>query len=113
MTGGSETVLVVEGDELVRRYAESQLAALGYRVIVANSGPRALEIVRQYDDIDLLFTDIVMPGEINGRELADAACAIRPGLKVLYTCGYAENAIVHHGHLDPGVRLLGKPFRRS
>jgi PAS domain S-box-containing protein len=111
--GGSETVLVVEDDELVRRHAEIQLAALGYRVIVASNGPRAMAIVRQCKDIDLLFTDVVMPGGMNGRQLADAAQAIRPGLKVLYTSGYAENAIVHHGRLDPGVHLLGKPYRRS
>jgi PAS domain S-box-containing protein len=112
-TGGSETVLVVEDDELVRQHAEGQLTALDYRVIVASDGPRAMAIVRQCEDIDLLFTDIVMPGGMNGRQLADAACAIRPGLKVLYTSGYAENAIVHHGRLDPGVHLLGKPYRRS
>ncbi|MDZ7645387.1 MAG: hypothetical protein U5K76_14980 [Woeseiaceae bacterium] len=71
-------------------------AALAIGVIVQRIP--GLEIVRQYDDIDLLFTDIVMPGEINGRELADAACAIRPGLKVLYTCGYA--AYRHRLSLD-------------
>lgn len=111
--GGTETVLLVEDDALVRSYAETQLAALGYQVVSAGDGPEALEIIRKQQDIDLLFTDVIMPGGLNGRELAEAARAIRPELKVLFTSGYTENAIVHHGRLDPGVTLLGKPYRRS
>ncbi|HUG98206.1 MAG TPA: PAS domain S-box protein [Gammaproteobacteria bacterium] len=111
--GGTETILLVEDDDMVRRYAEGQLVALGYRVIIAGNGPEALAIVRRRDDIDLLFTDVVMPGGMNGRQLADAVLSIRPGVRVLYTSGYSENAIVHHGRLDPGVHLLGKPYRRS
>ncbi|GHC30712.1 ATP-binding protein [Aidingimonas halophila] len=109
--GRGETILVVEDDDLVRRYACQQLTSLGYVVIEAIQGSEALEYIREHDDIDLLFTDIVMPGGLNGKELADRARTIRPQLKVLYTSGYTENAIVHHGRLDPGVLLLSKPYR--
>ncbi|MEO7549035.1 MAG: ATP-binding protein, partial [Ramlibacter sp.] len=110
--GGNESILLVEDDALVRRYANDQLAGLGYRVIQAHDGAQALETLRGGQPIDLLFTDVVMPG-MSGRQLADAACRMRPGLKVLYTSGYTESAIVHHGRLDPGVQLLGKPYRRE
>ena len=112
-SGGRECILLVEDDVLVRRYAGDQLAALGYRVLQAGDGPEALEILRAEEDIDLLFTDIVMPGGMNGRQLADAALALRPRLKVLYTSGYTDNAVVHDGRLDPGVLLLNKPYRRA
>ncbi|OGT71171.1 MAG: hypothetical protein A3H44_07770 [Gammaproteobacteria bacterium RIFCSPLOWO2_02_FULL_57_10] len=111
--GGSATILLVEDDELVRHYASSQLAALGYRVIEATNGATAMEIVQTQADIDLLFTDVVMPGGMSGHQLADAARALRPAIKVLYTSGYAENVIVHHGRLDAGVHLLQKPYRRA
>ena len=97
---------------MVRAYVESELKTLGYRVIAASNGPAALELLRRPGDIDLLLTDVVMPGGMNGRQLAEQAHAIRPGLKVLYTSGYTENAIIHHGRLDPGVQLLSKPFRK-
>jgi CheY-like chemotaxis protein len=86
------------------------LSELGYRVLVAQSGADALEILDGENDIDLLFTDVVMPGGINGRQLSDEAVRRRPGLKVLYTTGYTRNAIVHHGRLDPGVQMISKPF---
>ncbi len=108
-----ETVLMVEDDDMVRRYAYGQLLKLGYRVLEASDGPTALEIVRQHPEIDLLFTDVVMPGEMSGHDLAERALALRPHLKVLYTSGYTENSIVHQGRLDPGVLLLNKPYRRS
>jgi len=111
--GGTETILLVEDDEGVRRYACEQLRSFGYRVIEAADGPSALAIIEQRDDLDLLFTDVVMPGGMNGRALADAARQVRPGLRVLYTSGYTENAIVHHGRLDAGALLLTKPYRRS
>jgi signal transduction histidine kinase/ActR/RegA family two-component response regulator len=111
--GGTESILLVEDDEAVRRYACEQLRSFGYQVMEAADGPSALAIVAQRDDIDLLFTDVVMPGGMNGRALADAARQLRPGLRVLYTSGYTENAIVHHGRLDPGALLLSKPYRRS
>jgi signal transduction histidine kinase len=113
VTGGAEIVLVVEDDELVRRYACTELRSLGYRVLDADCGASALQIVERREDIELLFTDVVMPGGMSGRALADAARRLRPGLRVLYTSGYTENAIVHHGRLDAGVMLLAKPYRRA
>ncbi|MFQ3661731.1 MAG: PAS domain S-box protein [Chloroflexaceae bacterium] len=112
-SGGQETILLVEDDEAVRHFARQQLMSLGYAVVEAATGPSALEILRARDDIDLIFTDIVMPGGMSGRELVEAARLLRPGLKALYTSGYAENVIVHHGRLDPGVVLLSKPYRRA
>ena len=111
--GCSMRILVVEDDTLVREHLVAQLRDLGYRVTDASSGPEAYEIIKRMDDIDLLFTDVVMPGGMNGRQLADAALKLRPGLKVLFTSGYTENAIIHHGRLDAGVLLLSKPYRRQ
>jgi signal transduction histidine kinase len=111
--GGAETVLVVEDDAPVRQLACHELRALGYHVLDASCGADALRIVESDEPIDLLFTDVVMPGGMSGRQLADAARQRRPGLRVLYTSGYTENAIVHHGRLDPGVMLLPKPYRRA
>ncbi len=113
IVGGPEFILVVEDDPMVREHLVASLIGLGYRVEAAETGPQALEILRDRPGLDLLFTDIVLPGGMNGRELADAARALRPGLKVLFTSGYSENAIVHHGRLDPGVELLSKPYRRD
>jgi PAS domain S-box-containing protein len=113
VVGGTEKVLLVEDDQLVRDHVAAQLEALGYRVVGAASGPEALRHLRESDDFDLLFTDIVMPGGMNGRQLAEEAHLMKPGLPVLFTSGYTENAIVHHGRLDPGVHLLNKPYRRQ
>ncbi|MCS3758779.1 ATP-binding protein [Bradyrhizobium centrosematis] len=110
---GQETILVVEDDPLVQGYVIAQLGSLGYRTLVAGDGASALALVDQGAKFDLLFTDIIMPGGMNGRELADAVRLRRPGVKVLYTSGYTDDAIVHEGHLDPGVTLLGKPYRKS
>ena len=107
---GAETILVVEDDEALRTYTTEILAELGYRVLAAANGAAALEIIERGPKIDLLFTDVVMPGGMNGRQLADEAVRRRPGLKVLFTTGYTRNAIVHHGRLDPGVQMIGKPF---
>ncbi len=109
--GGSEHIFVVEDDELVRTHLVNQLKALGYRVSMAENGKKALDLLHRLDDVDLLFTDIVMPGGMNGRELAESASAIRPGLKILFTSGYTENAVVHQGRLIQGVQLLSKPYR--
>ncbi len=113
VAGGTETILLVEDDEGVRSYAQAALRSFGYTVIEAGDGAAALALIRQNDGIDLLFTDVVMPGGMNGRALADAARQLRPGLRVLYTSGYTENAIVHHGRLDADAQLLSKPYRRS
>jgi PAS domain S-box-containing protein len=107
---GAETILVVEDDETLRLYTVELLSDLGYSVLAAANGPAALEMIGQNQHIDLLFTDVVMPGGMNGRQLADEAAKLRPGLKVLFTTGYTVNAIVHHGRLDPGVELISKPF---
>ena len=101
---------MVEDDEALRAYTTEILTELGYRVLEAPNGAAALEILERDADVDLLFTDVVMPGGMNGRQLADEAVRRRPGLKVLFTTGYTRNAIVHHGRLDPGVELIGKPF---
>ena len=107
---GEENVLVVEDDDDVRIYTVESLRELGYRVIEAHDGTSALRLLeRQETPISLLLTDVVMPG-MSGRELADEARARQPDLKVLFTTGYARNAIVHGGRLDPGVELLPKPF---
>jgi len=105
-----ELILLVEDDDALRSYTSQILAELGYHVIQAAEGRAALEILAERDDVDLLFTDVVMPGGMNGRELADQARQLRPGMRVLFTTGYTRNAIVHHGRLDPGVNLIGKPY---
>lgn len=110
---GSERILVVEDDDLVRGHTESLLVSLGYKVVSASNAPEALAIIQKAPDFDLLFTDIIMPGGMNGRELAEAARKLKPTLKILFTSGYTENAIVHHGRLDRGVHLLNKPYRRE
>jgi PAS domain S-box-containing protein len=107
---GDETVLVVEDDDALRLYTVEILSELGYSVLTANNGAAALEIIGRNRNIDLLFTDIVMPGGMNGRQLADEAVSRLPTLRVLFTTGYTANAIVHEGRLDPDVQLISKPF---
>ena len=111
--GGSETILVVEDDKLVRDYVLAQLHSLGYATLDAANAAEALAIVKAGHAFDLLFTDMMMPGATNGRQLADELRNERPDLKVLFTSGYTEDAIVHHGRLDSGVLLLAKPYRKS
>jgi CheY-like chemotaxis protein len=111
--GGVEKILVVEDDELVRRQLTSQLRDLGYQVVSANDGVEALDILRNSEHFDMLFTDVVMPRGINGYELADEAAKLRPKLPVLFTSGYAESAIARRGRLEPGFNLLRKPYRRQ
>jgi PAS domain S-box-containing protein len=112
VAGHGEQILLVEDDELVRAHAVKLLAGLGYGVAAATNGPEALELLRQGVACDLLFTDVIMPGGLTGPRLAEAARALRPGLPVLYTSGYTENAIIHHGRVDPGINLLHKPYRK-
>jgi signal transduction histidine kinase len=111
--GGSdhETILVVEDETDVRRLAVETLVELGYRVLAAEDGHVALRMLEREPEVRLLFTDVGLPGGLNGRQLADQARQRRPELKVLFTTGYARNAIVHHGRLDPGVELISKPFQ--
>jgi nitrogen-specific signal transduction histidine kinase/CheY-like chemotaxis protein len=111
--GGSEAILVVEDDDLVRTYVVTQLRSLGYTVLTAANAVEGLAEIDSGKHIDVLFTDVIMPGSMNGRQLADAAKVKRPSLGILYTSGYSENAIVHHGRLDPGVLLLAKPYRKA
>ena len=104
-----EIILVVEDEERVRHMSVDALRSLGYTVVQASDGAQALAVLQIQPRVDLLFTDIVMPG-MTGRQLADAACEKRPNLKVLFTTGYTRNAVVHNGVLDPGVAFISKPF---
>jgi signal transduction histidine kinase len=111
--GGHETILVVEDDNLVRTFVVGQIESLGYATLAAVNATEAMGIIDSPQHIDLLFTDMIMPGSMNGRQLADTALQRRAALKILFTSGYSNEAIIHHGHLDAGVLLLAKPYRRS
>lgn len=113
VAGGSETILVVEDDPAVQTTVVAMLDNLGYRVLKANHGELALEVLKQDGKVDLLFTDVVMPGPLRSPDLARQAKTLFPGIKVLFTSGYTQNAIVHSGRLDPGVHLLSKPYQRE
>jgi PAS domain S-box-containing protein len=108
--GGGETILVVEDEAGVRRFAVDMLQELGYHVLDASDGAAGLSMLDAHREIELLFTDVGLPGGMNGRRLGDEARRRRPDLKVLFTSGYARGAIVHHGRLDPDVQLIVKPF---
>jgi CheY-like chemotaxis protein len=110
--GGDEAILIVEDDVLVRKYVVSQVQSLGYRTLAAGNASEALTIIDATENIDLLFTDVMMPGPINGRQLAIEALHRRPSLKVLYTSGYAENALMKESRLDADALLLAKPYRK-
>ena len=109
MADRAELILVVDDEDLVRAFSVAAFSDLGYRVIEAASAQAALALIIERPDIDLLFTDIVMP-EMNGRRLVDLVREKRPDLPVIYTTGYSRNAVVHNGVLDPGVELIVKPF---
>jgi signal transduction histidine kinase/DNA-binding response OmpR family regulator len=111
VTGGRETILVVEDDEHVRATVVDMLLQLGYQVLKASDATSALVVLQSGVHIDLMFTDVVMPGPLRSPELARQALTLIPDLEVLFTSGYTENAIVHGGRLDPGVTLLSKPYR--
>lgn len=108
-----ETLLVVEDDSMVRDFVVRQLERFGYRTFSAGNGAEALAVIDRGDPIDLLLTDVMLAGNMTGKQLAVEAERRRPGLKIAYMSGYTENAILHHGRLDPGVTLLSKPFRAA
>jgi CheY-like chemotaxis protein len=107
---GVETILVVEDDPDVRATSVQSLRELGYRVFEAPDGPAALRVLERESSVRLVFTDVGLPGPMNGRRVADEARRRWPNLRVLFTTGYARNAIVHHGRLDSGVELIVKPY---
>jgi PAS domain S-box-containing protein len=107
---GSETILVVDDEPLVRMVAVEILEELGYHILEADDGPSAMRILNSGQPIDLLVTDVGLPGGMNGRQLADAVRIRRPDLRVLFVTGYAENAVLNHGHLDHGMHVMTKPF---
>ncbi|MET0545504.1 MAG: CHASE3 domain-containing protein [Caulobacterales bacterium] len=108
-----ETVLLVEDNEGVREYARKALEELGYKVLESEDARSAMEIITSPERIDLLFTDVILVGGVNGRQLATQAAEYRPLMPVLFTTGYTRNAIIHHGRLDAGVHLLNKPYTQQ
>ncbi|WP_245964155.1 hybrid sensor histidine kinase/response regulator [Roseovarius spongiae] len=110
LSGGSETILLVEDDDEVREVTVNMLGDLGYTVLQASDANEALDLLAQERAIDLLFTDVVMPGETNGQVLADRAREMRPGIPVLFASGFVQDAIVQGGRLNEGVQLLEKPY---
>jgi len=110
---GDETILLVEDHDDLRAHSTGLLQELGYRVLATDTGVAGLTALAEHPEIVLLFTDVVLPGGMNGRQLADAALKLRPDLKVLFTTGYTRNAIVHNGIVDAGVHLIGKPYSFS
>jgi CheY-like chemotaxis protein len=108
--GDGETVLVVDDEPTLRMLINDVLEENGYKVIVAKNGPSALKYIQSNVTIDLLITDVGLPGGMNGRQVADEARKCRPDLKVLFITGFAENAAVGQGHLAPGMEVMTKPF---
>ncbi len=109
-TGDGEVILVIDDEEAIRVVVAESLELAGYRVLQADSGPSGLKLLQSDQRVDLLVTDVGLPGGMNGRQVADAARTVRPGLRVLFITGYAENAAVGNGHLDAGMHVLTKPF---
>ena len=110
---GAQQILVVDDDDNVRAVAVRQLTSLGYRVIAAPGGAQALELLRAVPDIDLLFVDVIMPNGMSGRECAEQAQTLRPGLKVLFASGYFEGALVQRGDVEKAAEFLVKPYRKK
>jgi CheY-like chemotaxis protein len=108
--GAGETVLVIDDEPTIRMLIVDALGELGYRCAEAADGPAGLALLQAGARIDLLITDVGLPGGLNGRQVADAARALRPDLKVLFITGYAENAALNHGHIERGMELITKPF---
>jgi CheY-like chemotaxis protein len=113
LLGGTESILVVEDDLKVQSTVVDTLSGLGYSVLKADSAEQALTVIRSGIHIDLLFTDVVMPGSPRSPDMAAQAVELLPRLKVLFTSGYTQNAVIHGGRLDPGVELLSKPYSRE
>jgi CheY-like chemotaxis protein len=113
IVSGSEKILLVEDHELVRKQVSAQLAELGYQVIGAADGWQALDLLKSTTDFDLLFTDILMPRGLNGRDLAREAVRLHPDLPVLFTSGYPDQALGDEDLADPNFHLLTKPYRRE
>jgi signal transduction histidine kinase/ActR/RegA family two-component response regulator len=111
--GSGETILVVEDDDEVRRASVEALREVGYNVLEAGDAMEGVRLIVDRGGIDLLFTDVGLPGGVNGPALADAARSAQPGLRVLFTTGYTRNAVLHHGTLDHGVHFIAKPFNLS
>jgi PAS domain S-box-containing protein len=111
--GGTETIMIVEDDPMVLASVITQFQTLGYNILSAANATEALALVDKSVKFDLLFTDVVMPGPMNGRELAETMAKRCPGLRVLFTSGYTQSAVIHHGRLLPGVLLLTKPYRKQ
>ena len=107
---GGQTVLVIDDEPTVRMLVVDALADLGYSCLEASDGPSGLKILESNEGIDLLITDVGLPNGLNGRQVAEAARQMRPELKVLFITGYAENAVLNHGHIDRGMEVLTKPF---
>jgi nitrogen-specific signal transduction histidine kinase len=113
VSGGNETILLVEDNDLVRTHTEAMLRGLGYDVIAAADGPAALLLLQDGLRPDLLLTDVVLPRGMTGRDVADAACRLVGGLRVLFTSGYSGDVLLENGRVSPGVELMIKPFRRA
>jgi CheY-like chemotaxis protein len=109
--GGGQTVMVVDDEALIRMLAVEELEDLGYSVLEAGDAPSALKILNATPTISLLVTDVGLPGGMNGRQLAEAARVAKPDLEVLFITGYAENAVLNHGHLEQGMHVMTKPFQ--
>ncbi|HVV63780.1 MAG TPA: response regulator, partial [Pseudolabrys sp.] len=113
LQGGTETIFVVEDDPVVLKSVTMQLSSLGYKTVTAKNAVEALMMIDSGATFDLLFTDLIMPGPMNGRQLAEEAAKRRPLIKVLFTSGYTQDSVIHHGRLTRGVLLLPKPYRKS
>lgn len=111
-TKGTETILLVEDDSFIREYLEQSLKQLGYKIIIAEDGQVALNLFEKNKDIDLIITDIVMPN-LNGKELVEKINQTKPNVKIIFTSGYPEESISHHGVLEPGIHFIQKPFTRD
>ena len=110
-SSGNETILLVDDEPLIRMLAAEQLEDLGYHVVEAEDAAAAIRLFDATGHIDLLISDVGLPGGMNGRQLADTLRGKQPGLEVLFITGYAENAVLNHGHLAAGMHVITKPFQ--